>query len=69
MDVKKLTEEEKFNNGDWADEDAVESLTGLTFEECCHKFDWSREAKWNPAPLNGQNITIRFRKKKDADHE
>ena len=47
-------------NGDWVDSELVEKALGIDFSAGFKMFDFARTAEWNPAPLNGQKITIKF---------
>lgn len=51
-------------NGEWVDSCDVEAALGLTFAECVKRFEMNRIATWNPYPLNGQRVDVRFRIKK-----
>ena len=53
----------KFINGEWVDTDIIQTILGIDFSTGLKMFDFSRTAAWNPAPLNGQNITTKFRLK------
>lgn len=53
----------KFINGEWVDTDIIQIILGIDFSTGLKMFDFSRTAKWNPAPLNGQKITTKFRLK------
>ena len=50
-------------NGEWVDTDKIQTLLGINFGEGLKRFDFSRTAEWNPAPLNGQKITTKFKLK------
>ena len=50
-------------NGEWVDCKLVEDALGIDFVTGCKMFNLSRTAEWNPAPLNGQKITTKFRLK------
>lgn len=50
-------------NGEWVDTDKIQTLLGIDFSEGFKRFDFSRTAEWNPAPLNGQKITTKFKLK------
>lgn len=50
-----------FYNGEWCDTQDICRLLNITFEEGLRKFEFSRTAEWNKAPLNGQKITTQFR--------
>lgn len=54
-----------FNNGEWCDTRDICRLLNITFEEGLRKFEFSRTAEWNKAPLNGQKITTQFRIKRE----
>ena len=49
--------------GEWVDCEAVQNALGIDFATGMKMFDFSRTAEWNPAPLNGQKITTKFRLK------
>lgn len=53
----------KFINGEWVDTDIIQTILGIDFSTGLEMFDFSRTAEWNPAPLNGQKITTKFRLK------
>ena len=53
----------KFINGEWVDTDIIQTILGIDFSTGLKMFDFSRTADWNPAPLNGQKITTKFRLK------
>ena len=53
----------KFINGEWVDTDIIQTILGIDFSTGLKMFDFSRTAAWNPAPLNGQKITTKFRLK------
>lgn len=53
----------KFINGEWADTDIIQTILGIDFSTGLKMFDFNRTAEWNPAPLNGQKITTKFRLK------
>lgn len=50
-------------NGEWVDCKLVQEAMGIDFATGLKLFDFSRTAEWNPAPLNGQKITTKFRLK------
>ena len=50
-------------NGEWVDCEDVQEALGIDFKTGLKMFDFSRTAEWNPYPLNGQKITIKFRLK------
>ena len=52
-------------NGGWVDSCDVEAALGLTFAECVKRFEMNRIATWNPYPLNGQRVDVRFRMKRE----
>lgn len=54
-----------FFDGQWCDTEDICRLLDISFVEGFRKFDFSRTAEWNPAPLEGQKITTKFRIKKD----
>lgn len=55
----------KLIDGEWVDCHSVQDALGIDFSTGVHRFDFSREVEWNPAPLNGQKITTKFRLKQD----
>lgn len=55
-------------NGEWVDCKLVQEASGIDFDTGLKMFDFSRTAEWNPAPLNGQKITTKFRLKNYAVH-
>lgn len=55
-----------FNAGEWCDTQDICRLLNITFVEGLRKFEFSRTAEWNKAPLEGQKITTRFRLKREA---
>ena len=57
-------------NGEWVDCKLVQEAMGIDFATGLKLFDFSRTAEWNPAPLNGQKITTKFRMKnaKEVTH-
>ena len=67
-------EAEQFNtlkslvNGEWVDCKLVQEALGIDFATGLKMFDFSRTATWNPAPLNGQKITTKFRLKNAVVH-
>lgn len=52
-----------WQRGEWVDSKDVEKITGLSYEECFNRFEWGRDVRWSPYPLNGQDVRILFRKK------
>ena len=54
-------------NGEWVDSCDVEAALGLTFAECVKRFEMNRIATWNPYPLNGQRVDVRFRIKRGEE--
>lgn len=52
-----------FTKGEWQDCETICSILGIDFSMAHGMFDFSRTAEWNPAPLNGQKITTKFRPK------
>jgi hypothetical protein len=49
--------------GEWVDCKDVEEALDIDFATGLKLFDFSRTAEWNPYPLNGQKITVKFRLK------
>lgn len=63
----KCTDEEillAFYGGEWCDTKDICRLLDISFSEGLREFEFSRTAEWNPAPLEGQKITTKFRLKK-----
>lgn len=54
-------------NGEWVDTEDVQKALGIDFSTGMRMFEFSRTAKWNPAPLNGQYIETKFRLKRRRD--
>lgn len=52
-----------FIKGEWQDCETICNILGIEFKAGLAMFDFSRTAEWNPAPLNGQKITTKFRPK------
>ena len=50
-----------FVKGEWVDTGVICKALGIDFSTGFEMFDFSRVAKWNQPPLNGQNITTKFR--------
>lgn len=48
-------------NGEWVDCKLLQEALSIDFATGLKMFDFSRTAEWNPAPLNGQKITTKFR--------
>ena len=64
-----LTEQEReqlkaFCLGEWVETALIEKALNIDFGQGLKMFDFSREATWNPAPLNGQRIITKFKLKK-----
>ena len=55
-------------NGEWVDCKLVQEALSIDFATGLKRFDFSRTAEWNPAPLNGQKITTKFRLKNAVVH-
>ena len=63
-----MSELDKFLAGEWEDCQTVCKALHITFSEGLSLFEFNRTAEWNPAPLNGQKITTKFRiRSKDAE--
>lgn len=62
-DSEKITVLKDLINGEWVDCDKVQEALSIDFSTGLKMFDFSRTAEWNPYPLNGQKITIKFRLK------
>ena len=60
---KKLETLIAFIKGEWQDCETICNILGIEFSTGLGMFDFSRTAEWNPAPLNGQKITTKFRPK------
>lgn len=64
-EITKLRKEKEilkqFIKGEWIDCDVIQNLLDIDFGTGLHNFAFSRTAEWNPAPLNGQKITIKFK--------
>ena len=52
-----------FTKGEWQDCETICNILGIEFRTGLGMFDFFRTAEWNPAPLNGQKITTKFRPK------
>lgn len=50
-------------NGEWVDCEKVQEALSIDFSTGLKMFEFSRTAEWNPPPLNGQKITVKFRLK------
>ena len=50
-------------NGEWVDCKNVQEALGIDFATGLKMFDFSRTVEWNPYPLNGQKITVKFKLK------
>ena len=55
----------KLIDGEWVDCHSVQDALEIDFSTGLDRFDFSREVEWNPAPLNGQKITTKFRLKQN----
>ena len=55
-------------NGEWVDCKLVQEALDIDFATGLKLFDFSRTAEWNPAPLNGQKITTKFKLKNAVKH-
>ena len=62
-DSEKILILKDFIYGEWVDCDKVQEALSIDFATGLKMFDFSRTAEWNPYPLNGQKITIKFRLK------
>lgn len=51
----------KFVSGEFVESNVLQRLLGISFEECMTRFVFARTAKWNKAPLNGQEIINYFK--------
>lgn len=56
----------KLLTGEWVDTKDVEKYLNIEFSEGMHIFDFGRTVEWNSPPLNGQNITTKFRLKNNG---
>jgi hypothetical protein len=67
--VRKDSEDGKilqsFNSGEWCLTQDICRILGITFAEGLSKYDFDRQARWAPAPAEGQIITTKFRIKKE----
>ena len=54
-------------NGEWVDCKLVEETLDIDFATGLKMLNFSRTAEWNPAPMNGQKITTKFRLKNAVD--
>ena len=54
-------------NGEWVDCKLVEEALDIDFATGLKMLNFSRTAEWNPAPMNGQKITTKFRLKNAVD--
>ena len=59
-----MFDKESWDRNEWIESKIVQEHFNMTFSECFKKFGFNRQAEWNKAPLNGQKITIYFRKYK-----
>lgn len=57
---------ERLLAGEWIDTGDIEKYFNIDFTTGWKLFEFSRTAEWNPAPLNGQKITTKFRLKQPA---
>ena len=49
-----------FFRGEWDDCKVIQEYFGIDFKTGLQLFEFSRTAEWNPYPMNGQKITIKF---------
>lgn len=47
--------------GEWVDCNDVQEALNITFDQGMRMFDFGRTASWNPIPLEGQKVTVKFR--------
>jgi len=55
-----------FNNGEWRNTIDICRILNISFAEGLTRFEFSRTAEWNPAPMEGQKITTKFRIKQTS---
>ena len=68
VEVVRLNALKSLINGEWVDCKLVEEAFGIDFATGLKMFAFSRTAEWNPAPLNGQKITTKFKLKNAVVH-
>lgn len=56
---------DKFLEGEWEDTDVVCRALHISFSQGMEMFEFSRTVEWNPAPLNGQKITTKFKLRRE----
>lgn len=61
MGKNRLEVEKRLLAGEWVDCQEVQEALDIDFATGLRLFEFSRTAKWNPAPLNGQCIKTEFR--------
>lgn len=59
-----MFDEKAWDKNEWIESEIVEKHFNMTFSECIKEFGFKRQAEWNKPPLNGQKITMYFRKHK-----
>lgn len=63
LDMERGKVLERLLAGEWIDTDDIEKYFNIDFATGWKLFEFSRTAEWNPAPLNGQKIAMKFRLK------
>ncbi len=63
LDMERGKVLERLLAGEWIDTGDIEKYFNIDFTTGWKLFEFSRTAEWNPAPLNGQKITTKFRLK------
>lgn len=53
-------------SGEWVETKAVCDALNITFAQGMKMFSFSREVKWSRPPANGQNITTKFRVRRES---
>lgn len=64
LDMERGKVLERLLAGEWIDTGDIEKYFNIDFTTGWKLFEFSRTAEWNPAPLNGQKITTKFRLKR-----
>jgi hypothetical protein len=59
--LKKCETLRKLINGNWVATQDVQDALEISFSDGLKMFDFGRIAKWNKAPMEGQNIITKFR--------
>lgn len=63
LDMERGKVLERLLAGEWINTEDIEKYFNIDFTTGWKLFEFSRTAEWNPAPLNGQKITTKFRLK------